>query len=48
MIDSMPHYNHQSFYDAMRSQYASIYNTRLIATTTTDFDVNMNAMLTRI
>ena len=46
--NSMPHYNHQSFYDAMRSQYASIYNTRLIATTTTDFDVNMNAMLTRI
>lgn len=44
----MPHYNHQSFYDVMRSQYASIYNTRLIATTTTDFDVNMNAMLTRI
>lgn len=36
--NSMPHYNHQSFYDAMRSQYASIYNTRLIATTTTDFD----------
>lgn len=46
--NSMPHYNHQSFYDVMRSQYASIYNTRLIATTTTDFDVNMNAMLTRI
>lgn len=46
--NSMPHYNHQSFYDAMRSQYASIYNTRLIATTTTDFDVNMNAMLARI
>lgn len=46
--NSIPHYNHQSFYDAMRSQYASIYNTRLIATTTTDFDVNMNAMLARI